>query len=190
MDVSMSPIAIIKILCRRFARDHCGAAMVEFALAVPLFSVLFIGVVQGGLLLFDEIELANAANIGSRAFAVSRQPTCNPTCAAATPATNTINAITNSGSLTLGNSNVKLSVGSPATACFSPGNTPASQDAGCLTALNTAFNATNGSYYSATANTTVTVSYPCPQLLPLSWMPLTGVCASGNLTVTMSQQVQ
>jgi Flp pilus assembly protein TadG len=191
MHMSMSAIAVIKILLRKLADNNCGAAMVEFALAVPLFSALFIGMVQGGLLLFDEIELANAANVGSRAFAVARQPTCNPTCSAATaPATSTVNAITSSGSLTLGSANITLSVGSPATACFSPGNTPGSQDSTCLTALNNAFNSTNGSYYALAANTTVTVSYPCPQLLPLAWMPLTGVCTGGNLTVTMSQQVQ
>ena len=46
------------------------------------------------------------------------------------------------------------------------------------------------------ATTTVAVNYPCPQFLPLSWMPLTDVCktdkysTAGNLTVTMSQQVQ
>jgi Flp pilus assembly protein TadG len=190
MNISMSAIAVIKTLWRKLSDDSRGAAMVEFALAVPLFSALFIGLVQGGLLLFDEIELANAANVGSRAFAVSRQPTCNPTCTAATPATNTVSAITSSGSLALGSANVTLSVGSPATACFSPGNTPTSDDPTCLTALNNAFNSTNGSYYAAAANTTVTVTYPCPQLLPLAWMPLTGVCTAGNLTVTMSQQVQ
>jgi Flp pilus assembly protein TadG len=195
MKITISEVSVIKTLWRRLADDRCGAAMVEFALAVPLFSALFIGMVQGGILLFDEIELANAANVGSRAFAVSRQPTCNPTCTTATtPATSTVNAIENSGSLTLGPSNITLSVGSPAAACFNPGDTPSADDgtatSGCLGALNSAFNSTNGSYYSAAANTTVKVTFPCTELLPLSWMPLTGVCAGGNLSVTMSQQVQ
>ena len=65
MHMSLSAIAVIKTLWRKLAYNNCGAAMVEFALAVPLFSALFIGMVQGGLLLFDEIELANAANVGS-----------------------------------------------------------------------------------------------------------------------------
>jgi Flp pilus assembly protein TadG len=195
MSVSISAILAIKAFWRRFADDRCGAAMVEFALAVPLFSVLFIGTVQGGMLLFDEIELANAANVGARAFAVSRQPSCNPTCAAATPATSTVNAIENSGSLTLGSSNITLSTGSPGVACFKPGDTPSADDGtattGCLGALNSAFNSTTqGSYYSAAGTTTVTVTYPCPEFLPLKWMPLTAVCSSGNLSVTMSQQVQ
>ena len=184
MKVSIRGVAAIKNLLRDLADERCGAAMVEFALAVPLFSVLFIGVVQGGLLLFDEIELANAANVGSRAFAVSRLATCG-TCTA-TPYTATVNAIVNSGSLQLAASNVTLSVGGAS----------CSSDSTCLTALNNGFNAVQGSYYSPAATTTVAVNYPCPQFLPLSWMPLTDVCktdkysTAGNLTVTMSQQVQ
>jgi Flp pilus assembly protein TadG len=183
MNVSTQLICVIKCFWHRLADDRCGAAMVEFALAVPLFSVLFIGVVQGGMLLYDEIELANAANIGSRAFAVSRQASCTPTCATATPYTSTLSAIEKSGSLPLGASNVTLSVGSPASSC--------STDTACLQDLNNAFNSTTqGSYFSAGGTTIVTVTYPCPEFLPLSWMPLTAVCSTGNLSVTMSQQVQ
>jgi Flp pilus assembly protein TadG len=176
MKNSISAINLVKALWRRLAEDRNGATAVEFAIAVPLFCTLVIGLAQGGLLLFDEIELAYAANVGSRTFATARQPlTAGGT---ATPYTATINTIANSGGLTLTASNVTLSVGG--TSCGS--------DSICLTALNNAY--VSDAYYSTTNATSVTVTYPCPELLPLSWMPLTGVCATGSLSVTMSQQLQ
>jgi Flp pilus assembly protein TadG len=176
MKGSIPAIDAIKALWCRLAGDRNGATAVEFAIAVPLFSTLIIGIAQGGLLLFDEIELAYAANVGSRTFATARQPlTAGGT---ATPFTSTINAIANSGGLTLTKSNVTLSVGG--SSCAS--------DSACLTSLNNAYN--SDAYYSTTNATSVTVTYLCPELLPLSWMPLTGVCATGSLSVTMSQQLQ
>ena len=150
--------------------------MIEFAIAVPLFTGLVIGVAQGGILFFDQIELANATAVGSRAFALGRH---------GQPYTDTINAIANSGRLPLGSSNVILSVGG--TICTS--------DATCLTALNAAYYV-SGTQYSSASWTTVTVTYPCPTFLPTSWLALARVCSGTNesppgfLTARMSQQVQ
>jgi len=200
MKISTSTIAVVNTLLRRLAKDRRGAAVVEFAIAVPLFSVAFIGVLQAGLLMFDQIELANAANAGSLAFSAGRQQICS-TCTA-TPATNAISAIGNQLAFTpqqLLTVKVNLATGSPSASCYSyTGTQPsASQDNNCLTALNSAYNSTGGSFYSNAAVTSVTVAYPCFQLLPLSWFALTGVCMGnsyyptpGYIAVTMSQQVQ
>ena len=200
MKISTSAIDIVNTLLRRLVKHRGGAAAVEFAIAVPGFSIAFIGVLQAGILMFDQIELANAANAGSLAFSAGRQQICS-TCTA-TPATNAISAIDNQLALTpqqLLTVKVNLATNSPSAVCYSfAGSQPlASDDANCLTALNSAYNSTGGSFYSNAAVTTVTVAYPCFQLLPLSWFALTGVCMGnsyyptpGYIAVTMSQQVQ
>lgn len=156
--------------------------MIAFAIAVPLFTAFVVGLVQGGFLLFDEIELANAAVVGSQAFAVARQPSCRG--CAAKPYSNTINAIASSGGLQVSAMQITLEVGSA----------PCASDAACLAALNAAH--TLGAY-STLSQITVTVTYPCPNFVPASWMALTGVCtgngqgdASDHLSVKISQQIQ
>lgn len=176
LKISISTIAPIKTLLRALADDCSGATMIGFVIAVPLFTGLIIGVAQGGILVFDQIELANATAVGSRAFALGRR---------AQPYTNTIKAIANSGRLPLGSSNVTLSVGG--TVCTS--------DATCLAALNTAYYV-SGAHYSPASWTTVTVTYRCPTFLPTSWLALARVCSGTNesppgfLTDRMSQPVQ
>jgi len=176
VKVSFPAINVIKAPRRWFGGDRSAIAAIEFAIAVPLFTAVVIGAAQGGLLVFHEIELTKAAAVGSRTFAISRWPSCSG--CAAQPYTNTINAIANSGSLRLRAANVTLAVSGAGCAT----------DAACRASLNSAY--TSGGYNSAISMTTVTVTYPCPTLLPLSWVPLTGVCTAGNLTVTMSQPVQ
>ena len=176
VKVSFPAINVIKTPRRWFAGHRTAIAAVEFAVAVPLFTAVVIGVAQGGLLLFDEIELTKAAAVGSRTFAISRWPSC-PGCTAQ-PYTNTIDAIANSGSLRLRASNVSLAVSGASCAT----------DAACRASLKSAY--TSAGYNTAMSMTTVTVTYPCPALLPLSWVPLTGICTAGNLSMTMSQPIQ
>jgi TadE-like protein len=179
----ISAIALIKTLLRSLRDEEGGAISVQFAIAVPLFTGLVTGIVQGGLLLFDQIELVNVTAVGSRAFALGRQPTCDG--CTPQPYTNTIKAVANSGRLPLGASSVTLSVG---------GATCAS-DAACLAALNAAFYASAG-HYSPALWTTVIVTRPCPTVLPASWLAFAGVCSgannipSGSLTAQMSREVQ
>jgi Flp pilus assembly protein TadG len=183
MKVAISAIPPMKTLLHALANEDSGAISIEFAIAVPLFAGLVIGIVQGGLLLFDEIELVNATAVGSRTFALGRQPSCGG--CTPQPYTNTIKAVANSGPLPLGASSVTLSVG---------GATCAS-DAACLTALNTAYYA-SGAHYSPASWTTVTVTRPCPTFLPASWLAFAGVCLGTNnipagfLTAQMSWEVQ
>jgi Flp pilus assembly protein TadG len=183
MRVAVSAITPIKALLRALA-DECGGAIsVEFAIAIPLFTGLVIGIVQGGLVLFDEIELVNATAVGLRTFALGRQPPCGG--CTPQPYTNTINAIANSGRLPLGAANVTLSVGGATCA----------NDATCLTALNAAYYASDV-HYSPASWTSVTVTHPCPTFLPASWLALAGVCLGVNnsppgfLSTQMSQQIQ
>jgi len=51
-----------------------GAAMVEFALLLPLFLLIIGGIVDGGRAFFRQIELTNAAREGVR-VAVMSEPT-------------------------------------------------------------------------------------------------------------------
>ena len=170
-------LSAISTLLRAVADECSGAISIQFAIAVPLFTGLVIGAAQGGLLLFDEIELVNAAAVGSRTFALGRQ--------AAQPYTNTIEDVANSGRLPLGTSDVTLSVGG--VICTS--------DTTCQTALNAAHYAL-GVHYSPASWTTVTVTRPCPTFLPASWLALAGICLGANnvpvgfLTAQMSREVQ
>ena len=183
MKIAIFEITPITTLLRALADERSGAISVEFAIAIPLFAGLVIGLVQGGLLVFDEMELANASAVGSRTFSFGLRPMCDG--CTPQPYTNTINAIANSSRLPLGASNVTLSVGG--TTCTS--------DAACLTALNAAYYG-SGALYSLASWTTVTVTHPCPAFLPTSWLALAGVCLGTNysppgfLTAQMSQQVQ
>jgi Flp pilus assembly protein TadG len=174
-----SAISIMSIpinLWRKLAHDHSGVTTVGFAVAVSMFTVVVVGVAQGGLLLFDEVELAKAAGVGSRTFALARQPSCFR--CAARPYTSALNAIANSGSLQLASANVTLAVG----------GAPCANDETCLAALNGAH--FSGAYYSSSSRASVTLTYPCPKLLPSTLFDATGVCPSGNFSLTISQQVQ
>jgi len=176
MKLSISIMGFLKKLWRELANDHAGVTTVGFAIAVPMFTALVVGTVQGGFLLFDEVELANAAGVGSRAFAVARQPSCSG--CTAHPYGSTINAIANSSNLQLAAANVTLAVG----------GTPCTSDASCLAALNAAHSL--GAYYSPSSQTSVTVTYPCPKLLPSALFDAIGACPSGSLSLGMSLQVQ
>ncbi len=163
-------------LWRRLASDHTGVTNVQFAIAVLTFSAVVVGTAQGGFLLFDEIKLANAASIGSRTFALARQPSCVQ--CTARPYTDTLNAIATSGSLPLGPANVTLAVG----------GAPCTSDTTCLAALNAAH--FSGAHYSSSSQTSVTVTYPCPKLLPSALFDAISVCPGGTLSLKIYQQVQ
>jgi Flp pilus assembly protein TadG len=176
MKLLISLMTLPNNLWWRLTRDRSGTTTVGFAVAVPMFAALVVGTIQGGLLLVDEVEVANAVSVGSRAFAMARQPSC--VRCTAQPYTSTINAIANSGRLQLAAANVTLAVGG--TRCAS--------DATCLKALNAAHSA--GAYYSPSSQASVTVTYPCPRLLPSAVFDLIGACPTRSLSLEMSQQVQ
>ena len=53
------------MFCRRADRDR-GAAMVEFAVVVPLFLLLVFGIIEGGWYFAEQVEIRNAAREGAR----------------------------------------------------------------------------------------------------------------------------
>ena len=61
--------------------DEKGQALVEFALVIPIFLMLLLGILQFGIVFNNYITLTDAARAGSRVAAVSRQDSC-PTCKA------------------------------------------------------------------------------------------------------------
>jgi Flp pilus assembly protein TadG len=62
-------------------RNERGQTMVEFALVVPLICVVLFGVLQFGALYNDYVTLTDAARVGARKAATSRQEQ-NPAAAA------------------------------------------------------------------------------------------------------------
>jgi Flp pilus assembly protein TadG len=55
---------------RRSRRDRRGAALVEFALVVPVFFLMVFGILEFGRAMMVEAALANAARAGARAAAM------------------------------------------------------------------------------------------------------------------------
>lgn len=60
----------------RRTREHGqkGAAMVEFAIVLPLLLVLVFGIIEFGLLLYNQQVITNASREGARYGIVSRTP--------------------------------------------------------------------------------------------------------------------
>jgi Flp pilus assembly protein TadG len=55
-------------------RDEKGAAMVEFALILPLLIMLLFGSIEFGLLMYNKQVITNASREGARAGIVARTP--------------------------------------------------------------------------------------------------------------------
>ena len=55
-------------------RNKRGASAVEFALVLPILILLFIGIVDFGLLIYDKQVITNATRVGARAGLVSKVP--------------------------------------------------------------------------------------------------------------------
>jgi Flp pilus assembly protein TadG len=163
-------------------RDRAGAAVAEFAIVFPVLMFGLLGVIQYGIVFYDYMLVEDAAQVGERQFLQSRPFTttsssCSATCPTScfTPYTSTRNAVQNATNLPTGQLTISLSVG----------GAQCTTDAGCGNALCSAYS-TTGSF--STANTaSVTVSYPCFDLLPTSWVP--NICKNGSLTSTVTQRV-
>lgn len=155
------------------ARDCAGAAMVEFAIVLPLLITVLVGILQFAIYFYDYVEVEYAAAIGERQLLASRL-TGNSSGADATPYSSTISAI---------DASTNLSSNSQFTITISVGGTPCDSDQACATALNTALSATT--WPARTAS--VQVSYPCLTLLPASWA--VSFCPSGVVQATYTQRV-
>lgn len=147
------------------ARDRAGAAMVEFAIVLPLLAVVLLGILQVGFFFFEIVQVQNAAAIGERQFVASRVMTA--WTSGNGPYSSTRNAIqgaTNLPSLTF---------------TLSAGGTTCTNDTACSSALLAA--------YDNLETASVTVSNPCLTLLPVSW--INNFCPGGVLQATNTQRV-
>lgn len=59
---------------RMSLRDEKGATVVEFAIIVSLFLAIVFGIIEFGILMFDQHILTNASREGARAGVVMRLP--------------------------------------------------------------------------------------------------------------------
>jgi Flp pilus assembly protein TadG len=53
-------------------RREEGAALYEFAMALPVLSMMLVAIIYGGITFFNFVELANAVEVGGRALANGR----------------------------------------------------------------------------------------------------------------------
>lgn len=162
------------------AKDQVGAAMVEFAIVLPLLLVVLVGIVQFAIFFYQYVIVENAAATGARMFVMNRPLACpsSATCPGTDgcPYTNTQSALqTASGGLDW--SSVTYSMSANGSTCTS--------DSTCSTNLCNAYFATGT--FSSAQTASVTVSYPCLTLLPANWAP--SFCPTGNLTATNTLHV-
>jgi Flp pilus assembly protein TadG len=66
-----------KMLPSRKLRDQKGAALVEFAIALPLIVLLLFGIIEFGVLLYNKQVITNASREGARA-AINPLPLLTP----------------------------------------------------------------------------------------------------------------
>jgi Flp pilus assembly protein TadG len=59
---------------RTSINDQKGAVVVEFALVLPLLILLLVGIIEFGLILYNQQVLTNACREGTRAGIVARSP--------------------------------------------------------------------------------------------------------------------
>ena len=166
------------------ARDRAGAAMLEFAIVLPLLIIVLVGILQLGIMFYDWVQVEKVAVIGLGTFLQNRPiPNSSSTCPTNTcpnseylcPYSNTVSTVHNSTNLPSSQLTITMSVGG--TTCTSDGS--------CGTALCTAYSTTGP--YSEAQTASVTVSYPCLTLLPVSWVAR--VCPGGVLASTFTQRV-
>ena len=158
------------------ARDRAGSVMVEFAVVAPVLLLVLLGVLQLGIFYYDYVALTDATAAGARQFSIGRLD--------ATPAYDTVAAIQNascnpSGSsciLNPANLTITLSVnGTPCAASVTGSPNNASQyNSACQSALCESGNCALGQ--PTLQPISVTVSYSCTSLMPVSWVNLGGIC--------------
>jgi Flp pilus assembly protein TadG len=74
--------------------------MFEFAMALPLLTMLLVGIIFGGIIFFNYIDLADAVEAGARTLATSRQQGTSA-CSQATTAVKSSNGNLTSSLITV-----------------------------------------------------------------------------------------
>ena len=134
-----------------------GAALYEFALALPLLLPLVVGIIFGGITFYDYVTLADAVAAGARTLATNRTTT--------TPCAVALNVLASSASR-LNQSSIKTSfafAGSGKSCC-----PPAGSCSG------------NGVLVQGDA-ATLTATYPCYLKVPIIGIKTIDVCPKGDV---------
>jgi Flp pilus assembly protein TadG len=152
------------------ARDDTGAVLVEFTILSPMLLLMLLGVLQFGLLYYYRISVTTAAVVGARMLSISRSD--------ATPYGDTVSAIQNASS-NLNASELTITLATYNGTAWVTCNTNTS----CSSQIGIAY----GSATVTPQPARVTVSYPCPILIPTSWVNLSGICP---MTSTVTVRVQ
>ena len=159
------------------ARDRAGSVIVEFAVVAPVLLLVLLGVLQLGIFYYDYVALTDATAAGARQFSIGRLD--------ATPYSDTVSAVqhatcnASSTACILQTANLTITTSVNGTPCATGTQTASQNDAACQLAL--------ASAYSAQQPISVTVSYSCTSLMPVSWVNLGGICP---LTMTLTQRAQ
>lgn len=85
-------------MSRTKINDQKGAVAVEFAFVLPLLIVLLVGIMEFGLILYNQQVITNACREGTRAGIVARSPRLDLTAI-----TGVVNAYTQAHLVTFGN---------------------------------------------------------------------------------------
>jgi Flp pilus assembly protein TadG len=155
--------AVGLISWRNYVFDRSGSSAAEFALILPVFSLLLFGIIQFGIIFNHYIELANGVAAGARTLAVARGSTSayTDTLTAvnnAAPNLNTFAAPVTGQTLTVVVAGTGCSSGNQAVACANA--------------------------FTAGATAAVTGTYPCT--LTILWLNL-GSC---TMTSSSAQYIQ
>ena len=84
-------------------RGEEGSQLFEFAMILPVLSMLLVGIIYGGIAFYDYVTLANAVAVGARTIATNRDAGTGPPTACTLGETDLKNAAANlrSGSITI-----------------------------------------------------------------------------------------
>jgi Flp pilus assembly protein TadG len=113
-----------------------GSALFELAMALPLLTMLLVGIIKAGILFYDYVTLADAVAVGARTLATSR--------GVSTACTSAETALTNAAT-NLATSAIAITISFPSTNAYSDSCT--------------------GSLYSGDA-ADVQATYPCNLVIP------------------------
>ena len=151
------------------ARNCAGAAMIEFSIVMPVLLLLVLGIGQFGVAFYHYTLVVSAATAGARQLSISRLDS--------TGFCDTENMIINaSGGLggTPGSSGSCPTIYSDFTITIAVDGTACTSNSSCQTALTNAYQA--GGFPPEPASVTVQLTCTNNEILPASFVSLTGIC--------------
>lgn len=141
------------------SRRERGQALIEFALVLPVLMLLVLGIIKGGALYNNYLQLTDAVRIGDRQLAIERGQT-SPCGDAANEAISAVGSLTPS-SISISMTENPEATGDPARATYTTAGPPTGTGACPFTLV------------SGSA-ATVTATYPCDLgLLGINFTPCT-----------------